>query len=72
MIPQLGGTESQVVKAMALIQRQRDGALLVAEAAGPSGALLHRPLGGHVECGEYALEAMPRSYANEQQTISGS
>jgi ADP-ribose pyrophosphatase YjhB (NUDIX family) len=33
---------------MVLIQRSGDGALLVSEEANPSGALFHRPLGGHV------------------------
>jgi len=55
----------QVVKAIALIRRQRDGALLVAEAASPSGAVFHRPLGGHVEFGEYALEAVQREFREE-------
>ena len=50
---------------MALIRRQRDGALLVAEAASPSGTVFHRPLGGHVELGEYALEAVQREFREE-------
>jgi ADP-ribose pyrophosphatase YjhB (NUDIX family) len=50
---------------MALIWRQRDGALLVAEAAGPSGAVFHRPLGGHVELGEYALDTVQREFREE-------
>jgi hypothetical protein len=53
-------TKRQVVKAMALIRRPRDGALLVSEGADPSGALFHRPLGGHVEFGEYALDTVHR------------
>ncbi len=43
----------QIIKAMAVIRRVRDGALLVSESADP---LFQRPLGGHVEFGEYALE----------------
>ena len=48
-----------------LIQRPRDGALLVSEEASPSGALFHRPLGGHVEFGEYALNAVHRELQEE-------
>jgi ADP-ribose pyrophosphatase YjhB (NUDIX family) len=50
---------------MAMIQRPRDGALLVAENANPSGALFHRPLGGHVELGEYALDTVHREFREE-------
>jgi ADP-ribose pyrophosphatase YjhB (NUDIX family) len=56
---------NQVVKAMALIQRERDGALLVSEDVKPSGALFHRPLGGHVEFGEYALDTVHRELREE-------
>lgn len=42
----------QVLKAMVLIQRPRDNALLVSEETNLSGALFHRPLGGHVEFGD--------------------
>jgi hypothetical protein len=45
-------SRGQVVKAMALIQRPRDGALLVSEGLKLSGELFHRPRGGHVEFGE--------------------
>lgn len=58
-------TKGQVVKAMALIRRPRDGALLVSEGADPSGALFHRPLGGHVEFGEYALDTVHREFREE-------
>jgi ADP-ribose pyrophosphatase YjhB (NUDIX family) len=57
--------KGQVVKAMAVIQRPRDGALLVSEEANPSGVLFHRPLGGHVEFGEYALDAVQREFLEE-------
>ena len=50
---------------MAVIQRPRDGALLVSEEANPSGVLFHRPLGGHVEFGEYALDAVQREFLEE-------
>jgi ADP-ribose pyrophosphatase YjhB (NUDIX family) len=55
----------QIVKAMAVIRRPRDGALLVSEHASPLGAPFHRPLGGHVEVGEYALDAVHRELAEE-------
>lgn len=62
----------QVVKAMAVIQRRRDGALLVAEDANPSRALFHRPLGGHVEFGEYALDTVHREFREEiGQALTG-
>ena len=55
----------QVVKAMVLIRRPRDGALLVSEEANPSGEMFHRPLGGHVEFGEYALDTVHREFQEE-------
>jgi ADP-ribose pyrophosphatase YjhB (NUDIX family) len=55
----------QVVKAMAVIRRARDGALLVSQDANPAGALFHRPLGGHVEFGEYAEHAVRRELLEE-------
>jgi ADP-ribose pyrophosphatase YjhB (NUDIX family) len=58
-------SKGQVIKAMALIQRPRDGALLVSEAVNPSGAVFHRPLGGHVEFGEYALNTVHRELQEE-------
>ncbi|HZI76163.1 MAG TPA: hypothetical protein VFD73_19510, partial [Gemmatimonadales bacterium] len=56
----------QVVKAMAMIRRPRDGALLVSEEANPSGELFHRPLGGHVEFGEYAPEGVADMAADQR------
>jgi ADP-ribose pyrophosphatase YjhB (NUDIX family) len=53
----------QVVKAMAVIRRPADGALLVSEHAEPD--LFHRPLGGHVELGEYALDTVHRELHEE-------
>jgi ADP-ribose pyrophosphatase YjhB (NUDIX family) len=59
------GPRGQVVKAMALIRRPRDSALLVSETANPAGELFHRPLGGHVEFGEYARDTVHREFAEE-------
>ncbi len=56
---------AQIIKSMAVIKRPRDGALLVSEDADPAGALFHRPLGGHVEYGEYALETIHREFLEE-------
>lgn len=55
----------QIVKAMAVIRRPSDGALLVSEHANPEGRLFHRPLGGHVEFGEYSIDALQREFAEE-------
>ena len=54
---------------MAVIRRPRDGALLVSEAADGS---FQRPLGGHVEFGEYALDTINREFGEEiGQRLSG-
>ena len=50
---------------MVLIRRPRDGALLVSESRNPSGAVFHRPLGGHVEFGEYAIDTARREFQEE-------
>lgn len=50
---------------MVLIRRPCDGALLVSEEANPSGELFHRPLGGHVEFGECALDTVHREFQEE-------
>jgi len=55
----------QVVKAMAMIRRPRDGALLVSEGTNPAGEPFHRPLGGHVEFGEYARDTVRRELMEE-------
>jgi ADP-ribose pyrophosphatase YjhB (NUDIX family) len=52
----------QIIKAMAVVRRPRDGALLVSESAAP---LFQRPLGGHVEFGEYALDTVRREFLEE-------
>ncbi len=52
----------QIIKAMAVIRRQRDGALLVSESSEP---LFQRPLGGHVEFGEYAVDTIHREFLEE-------
>ena len=64
--------KGQVVKAMVVIRRPHDGALLVSEEANPSGELFHRPLGGHVEFGEYALDTVHRELQEEiGQALTG-
>jgi ADP-ribose pyrophosphatase YjhB (NUDIX family) len=59
------GTQTQVVKAMALIRRPHDGALLVSEHTDPARAPFHRPLGGHVDFSEYALNTVHREFLEE-------
>jgi ADP-ribose pyrophosphatase YjhB (NUDIX family) len=61
----VSGERGQVVKAMAVIRRPRDGALLVSEDCDPAGVLFHRPLGGHVELGEYAEHTVRRELLEE-------
>lgn len=56
---------TQVVKAMALISRPRDGALLVSQYSGPDAAPFHRLLGGHVEFAEYAADTVRRELIEE-------
>lgn len=57
---------------MAVIRRPRDGALLVSEHTDPARAPFHRPLGGHVEFGEYALETVHREFLEEiGQSLTG-
>ncbi len=55
-------SKRQIIKAMAVIRRPRDGALLVSESAEP---LFQRPLGGHVEFGEYAVDTIHREFLEE-------
>jgi len=50
---------------MAVIRRNRDGALLVSEYTGPDGPPFQRPLGGHVEFGEYARQTVHREFVEE-------
>ena len=50
---------------MAVIRRPRDGALLVSEYTGPDAEPFHRPLGGHVEFGEYAADTIRREFLEE-------
>ena len=54
----------QIIKAMAVIRRPRDGALLVSESSGPEPPF-QRPLGGHVEFGEYAVDTIHREFGEE-------
>ena len=55
----------QIIKAMAVIRRPRDGALLVSESDSGPGPPFQRPLGGHVEFGEYALDTIHREFLEE-------
>lgn len=55
-------SKCQIIKAMAVIRRPRDGALLVSE---PADGSFQRPLGGHVEFGEYALDTIHREFGEE-------
>jgi ADP-ribose pyrophosphatase YjhB (NUDIX family) len=53
---------------MAVIRRPRDGALLVSEHVGGAPGKeppFQRPLGGHVEFGEYALDTIHREFLEE-------
>jgi ADP-ribose pyrophosphatase YjhB (NUDIX family) len=62
-------SKRQIIKAMAVIRRPRDGALLVSEPADGSFA---RPLGGHVEFGEYAVDTLHREFGEEiSQQLTG-
>lgn len=56
---------NQVVKAMVVISRPRDGALLVSEYSGPDADPFHRLLGGQVEFREYAMDAARRELMEE-------
>jgi ADP-ribose pyrophosphatase YjhB (NUDIX family) len=55
----------QTVKAMAIIARPGDGALLVSEHTRDKDGPFHRPLGGHVEYGERALDTIHREILEE-------
>lgn len=57
--------DRQVVKAMAVVRRPCDGALLVSEYTGPDAAPFHRLLGGHVEFREYAADTIQREFLEE-------
>lgn len=66
------GAKTQIVKSMAVIRRPSDGALLVSEYTGPDAAPFHRPLGGHVEFGEYARDTVDREFQEEiRQHLTG-
>jgi 8-oxo-dGTP pyrophosphatase MutT (NUDIX family) len=54
-----------VVKAMAMVRRERDGGWLVSEYGGPDGPPFQRPLGGHVEVGERARQTVIREFVEE-------
>ena len=55
----------QIIKAMAVVRRPRDGALLVSEPVSGPDPLFQRPLGGHVEFGESALDTVRREFLEE-------
>ena len=57
--------EQRQLKAMAIIRRPSDGALLVSVGVSPSGEVFHRPLGGSIEFGEYAADAIRREFLEE-------
>ena len=61
----MSSERGQVVKAMAVIRRLRDGALLVSEHADPARSPFQRPLGGHIELGEFAEHALRRELLEE-------
>ena len=50
---------------MAVIRRPRDGALLVSEHVGSREPPFQRPLGGHGEFGEYAVDTIHREFLEE-------
>jgi ADP-ribose pyrophosphatase YjhB (NUDIX family) len=54
-----------IVKAMVVIRRPGDGALLVSDDTTPGGARYQRPLGGRVEFGEHAADAVLRELREE-------
>ncbi len=58
-------TKRQTIKAMAVVRRPRDGAWLVSQHTDPAEPPFQRPLGGHVEFGEYALETIHREFLEE-------
>jgi len=55
----------QIIKAMGVVRRPRDEALLVSEPVSGSDPPFQRPLGGHVEFGEYALDTVRREFREE-------
>ncbi len=55
----------QIIKAMAVIRRPQDGALLVSEHVDSRDPPFQRPLGGHVEFGEYAIDTVRREFGEE-------
>jgi ADP-ribose pyrophosphatase YjhB (NUDIX family) len=58
-------SKRQIIKAMAVIRRPRDGKLLVSQHTDPAEPAFQRPLGGHVEFGEYALDTVHREFLEE-------
>ena len=59
-------TRGPIVKAMAIVRRPADGALLVSEARDPAtGSVFQRPLGGTLEFGEHGHETIQREFREE-------
>ena len=59
-------TQRVGVKAIAVIRRPSDGALLVGETSDPAtGVVFHRGVGGHVEFGERAADTITRELMEE-------
>ena len=54
-----------VVKAMAIVRRPRDRAILVSEGRDSDGSLFQRPLGGTVEFGELTAQTIEREFVEE-------
>src|SRR5947207_43811 len=50
---------------MAIVRRPRDRALLVSEHVDSRDPPFQRPLGGHVEFGEYAIDTVRREFGEE-------
>jgi ADP-ribose pyrophosphatase YjhB (NUDIX family) len=59
------GERRQVLKSMVLIRRSGDAALLVSTDRDSFGNVYERPLGGHVEFGEYAADTARREIKEE-------
>ena len=57
--------ERPIVKAMVVVRRPSDGAVLVSGSADEGSSDYERPLGGHVEVGERAVDAVRRELREE-------